>query len=94
MEIMEILFVLAVAGGMLLPPLLFKQFRLFFVFLVFFLIFGLMEWLSVAQTDMSISQHFWVLNSENPAGAWIVIIGMAIGWLALLYHLISRKRSR
>lgn len=86
MPIGEILFVLALLVGMLGTSAWAKQWRLFFVFLIFFVIFGLCEWLSVAQTDMSISQHFWDLSEVNPTAAWVVIGGMGVGWLALLWH--------
>ena len=83
----EIIFVILLAGGMLGTSALAKQWRLFFVFLIFFIIFGFCEWLSVAQTDMSISQHFWEFSDINPGMAWVVIGGMAVAWIALLVHL-------
>ena len=89
----EIIFVLLLAGGMLGTSAFFKQWRLFFVFLIFFVIFGLCEWLSVAQTGKSISQHFWAFDTKDPVGGWIVISGMAIAWIALLVHFkIYKKR--
>lgn len=92
MPIGEILFVLALLVGMLGTTAFFKQWRLFMVFAIFFVIFGLCEWLSVAQTGMSISQHFWKFDEGNPTGGWIVVGGMAIGWAALLIHFKMRKR--
>lgn len=89
----EILFVIALAGGFLIPTALFKQWRLFWVFAVFFIIFGIMEMLSVMQTGMSISQHFWKLDDANPTGGWIIVGGMAIGWIALLLHFKLRKKK-
>lgn len=93
MPIGEIFFVLALVLGMLGTSAWFKQWRLFFVFLIFFIIFGLCEWLSVAQTGKSISQHFWSFDSINPTGGWIVVGGMAIGWAALLIHFKLRKKE-
>jgi uncharacterized membrane protein len=86
MVIGELLFVIALVIGFLILPIIFKQWRLFFVFLAFFVCFGLMEWLSVTQTGLSISQHFWVFDTANPIGGWLMIIGMALAWLALLLH--------
>lgn len=92
MPIGELLFIIALVGGFLIPTAIFKQWRLFTVFMVFFAIFGLLEWLSIAQTGMSISQHFWNFDEGNPIGGWIVIGGMGIGWLALLLHFKLRKK--
>jgi len=89
----EILFIVALAGGFLVPTALFKQWRLFFVFLVFFVIFGLMEWLSVAQTGQTISQHFWNLDSVNPVAGWVIVGGMGIGFLSLLIHFKAHKKK-
>ena len=89
----EIIFVILLAGGFLVPTALFKQWRLFSVFAVFFAIFGLLEWLSIAQTGMSISQHFWKLDAVNPTAGWIIVGGMGIGWAALLVHFKWRKKK-
>ena len=89
----EILFVIFLAGGFLIPPLIFKQYRLFWVFAIFFACFGVCEMLSIMQTGMSISQHFWVFDKINPIGGWIVVGGMAIGWLALLWHFKGKKKE-
>lgn len=87
MPIGEIIFIVLLAGGLLIPSALAHQWWLFTVFLVFFGIFGFLEWLSMAKTGLSISQQFWKYSSEHPKGAWGVIIGMLVGWLALLSHL-------
>ncbi len=93
MNIVELLFVIALAGGFLIPTAIFKQWRLFWTFMVFFIIFGFMEWLSVAQTGKTISQHFWAFDTINPAGGWIIVGGMAVGWVALLLHFKLRKKK-
>ena len=92
MPLGELLFVLALVGGFLVPTALFKQWRLFWVFMIFFMIFGFCEWLSIAQTDMTISQHFWQFDAANPVGGWVIIGGMGIGWLALLIHFKWKKK--
>lgn len=89
---MEIIFVVLLAGGMLGTAAWAKQWRLFFVFLIFFVIFGLCEWLSVAQTGKSISQHFWAFDTANPTGGWIVVGGMGVAWAALLVHFKIHKK--
>ena len=89
----EIIFVILLVGGFLIPTALFKQWRLFFVFLIFFAIFGLCEWASIAQTGMSISQHFWAFDEENPFAGWVIIGGMGAGWIALLVHFKMHKKK-
>ena len=92
MGIGEIIFVACLVLGMLGTSAFFKQWRLFFVFLIFFVIFGLCEWLSVSQTGYSISQNFWHFDTINPVGGWVVIGGMAVAWVALLVHFKWHKK--
>ncbi len=92
MALGEIIFIVAMVGGFLVPTALFKQWRLFWVFMAFFVVFGLMEWLSVATSGMSISQHFWEFDTANPIGGWIVVGGMGIAWVALLIHFKCHKK--
>jgi hypothetical protein len=89
----QVLFVIALAGGFLIPTAIFKQWWLFRVFLIFFAIFGIVEWWAVSTTGQTVSQHFWNFDTANPAGGWIVIGGMGIGWLALLMHFKWRKKK-
>jgi len=89
----EIIFVVLLAGGFLIPAWIFKQKWLFRVFLVFFVVFGLIEWWAVTATDMSVSQHFWALKDNNRGGALAVLIGMAVGWTALLWHFWFHKKK-
>ncbi len=75
---------------LLLLPLPFvaiaKQWRLFWVFVTFYVCFGIQEWMSVAQTGSSISQHFWILDTANPLQGWMVVGSMALMWAGLLIH--------
>jgi hypothetical protein len=89
----QVLFIIALAGGFLIPTIIFKQWRLFWVFMIFFICFGLCEWLSVVQTGKTISQHFWYFDEGNPAGGWWIVGGMAVGWIALLLHFKLRKQK-
>ena len=82
----EIIFVVLLVGGLLGSASLTRRWFLFGTFLVFFVCFGLMEWWSVSATGMSISQDFWKYSETNKFGAWLVIGGMFVGWMALLYH--------
>lgn len=90
----EIIFVVLLAGGFLIPPIIFKQWWLFKVFAIFFVCFGLVEWWAVADTGMSVSQHFWEFSDVNPMGGWIIIGGMFAAWMALLWHFASKYLLR
>ena len=94
MDTGEIIFVSLLAGGFLIPTALYRQWWLFRTFLIFFAVFGLVEWWAVSSTDLSVSQHFWVLNNDNPAGAKVVLGGMILGWGALIFHLGAKKKRR
>jgi len=84
----ELIFVILLAAGFLIPSALFGQWWLFGVFMLFFVCFGIVELLAVKFTGETVSQKFWKLRDKNKGKAWIVVIGMLVGWLALLYHFI------
>lgn len=86
MSISEIIFVVLMVGGFLIPPAIFGQWWLFAVFAIFFCCFGVMEFLAVKTQRRSISQMFWELKKRNKKAAWIIVIGMQLAWLALLWH--------
>ena len=89
----DIAFFVVLFGAFLVPSAIFKQWRLFAVFAVFFVCFGLLEWLSIAQTGQSISQKFWDLDTVNPAAGWVIVGGMALGWVGLLIHFKLHKKK-
>lgn len=82
----EILFIIALVVGFLLPPAIFGQWWLFGVFLLFFCCFGLVEFIAVKKTGKTVSQHVWKLPKWK---RWIIVIGMQIAWFALLWHFIA-----
>lgn len=84
----EIIFVILLAAGFLIPPIIAQQWYLLLTFATFFMLFGLYEWLSVKNQDRTISQGMWELKNDSPVKFWLVISGMAIGWIALLHHFI------
>lgn len=86
MPLGELIFVLLLVGGFLIPAFIFKQKWLFLTFLVFFGCFGLIEFIAVKTTGQTVSQHFWALDSVNPTAGTIIVGGMALGWIALLVH--------
>jgi len=91
MNISEVVFCLLILLP-IIPMILFKQFRLMWVFVTFYLCFGLQEWLSVIQTGHSISQLFWAFNSAHPIQGWIIVISMGMMWAALLVHFKSKEK--
>jgi hypothetical protein len=64
-----------------------KRWFLFGTFLLFAVLFGLMELWSIKATGMSISQDFWKYTETHKTGGWLIIGGMFLGWMGLLYHL-------
>ena len=87
MDLAEILFIVALIGGMLVPSALVGQWWLFSVFCVFFVIFGIIEGIAVWKTKKTVSQHFWAYSKEHKLGAILVLAGMSIAWIALILHL-------
>ena len=89
----EIIFVALLAGGFLIPTALLKQWWLFGTFALFFVCFGIVELLAIHFSGHTVSQHFWALKDVNPVGAWVIVGGMLIGWLALLWHFMGKKKK-
>jgi len=92
MKLPEILFCIAMILPVI-PMAIFKQWRLFWVFMTFYICFGLQEWLSVAQTGASISQHFWIFDSSHPLQGRVIVTAMGVMWIALLVHFKIHKKK-
>ncbi len=86
----EIIFIIVLATGFLVPSAIFQQWWLFGTFLLFFTCFGIVEWLADKFTGKTVSQHFWALKKTNKKAAWTIAIAMMVGWLSLLWHLIGK----
>lgn len=86
----EILFVLVLVGGLLIPAFLAQQWWLFATFGMFFCVFGFVEWLAVKVSGKTVSQHFWAFSLINKKMAWAVLGCMLLAWLALLWHLAAK----
>lgn len=91
MNINEIIFCVAILLP-IIPMAIFKQWRLFWVFMTFYICFGLQEWLSVTQTGHSISQHFWIFDTQHPMQGWIIIVAMIVMWSALIFHFKKHRK--
>lgn len=92
---MEILFIVLLAGGMLLPGVVMglktKKWHLLYIFLAFFICFGLIEWLSTVQTGQTVSQQIWEYGETNPIAFWISIGAYIVAWAALMFHFMEKK---
>jgi len=86
----EIIFVILLVCGMLgsgiVVGLMGGGWFLLGVFAIFFLCFGIMEYLSVKKTGKSISQSFWDFGRKHPKMKWVVIAALTIAWLSLMAH--------
>ena len=91
---MEVIFIVLMLGGFMIPSMIFSMWWIFWVFLTFGIIFGSAEGICKAVTGMTVSQQFWHFSIINPHGAWIIIAGMFIAWMSLLVHLSSKLIGR
>jgi len=65
---------------------LFGQFWLGMTFSVFYVCFGLIEWIAKEMSGKTVSQHVWTL----PMGKrLVVIVAMVAGWSALILHFLK-----
>ena len=75
---------------MVLPMILagvFGVWPLFWVFLVFNLIFGVIEIISKTKTGKTVSQTFWKFHVEHKIKALVILASMILMWAALIIHL-------
>jgi len=83
----QVIFVLLMLGGFMIPAALFGMWWIFWVFMLFGICFGAMEGIAVWKTKKTVSQHFWEFAQKHPIKAKIILGGMLISWFALLAHL-------
>lgn len=72
--------------SLIVPAAIFGQYWLLAVFLIFGLIFGVVEAVANKFSGNTVSQHFWAFRRENKKGAAIIIVFMIIAWGCLIYH--------
>lgn len=98
MDIGELLFVIALAGGMLgsgiLVGLKTKRWHLMGVYVTFFACFGLWEWVAIKNTGDSISQTVGAFGVNHPLLFWIFIGMNIIAWGALMIHFMAMRKRR
>ena len=86
------LFILALLAPMIVAWFIRPRY-LFWVFVIFYSCFGIMELVSKLQTGISISGHFWAMDGVNPALGWIFIGGWFAMCAGLAIHFKMRKRK-
>ena len=92
---MEIIFIILLAGGMIGPGVYIgiktKRWHLLWVFLTFFVCFGLWEWHATVTTGLTVSQQVWEFGEGSPVAFWVVIGSLIISWLSLMFHFCIKK---
>ena len=61
------------------------QYWLGIVFVIFYIIFGVVEIVAKNVSGKTVSQHFWIVPIWK---AWLVVGSMIVGWTALIFHLL------
>jgi len=91
----EVIFVVLLVVGMLGPGIVMgiktKKWHLLYIFLAFFVCFGLIEWLATVQTGQTVSQQVWEYGETNPLAFWATIGALIVAWLALMFHFCVKK---
>lgn len=82
----DILFVIVMLAPMAAAGI-FKIWPLFWVLLIFNCIFGVIEVISKKVTGKTVSQYFWKFSKEHKVKAIVMLVLMALMWIALLVHL-------
>ena len=85
-SILEILFGIAMFALLLIPAVVYGQWLLFSVFLIFGIIFGGVEVYAKKKTGKTVSQHFWKFSEKNKIGAWIILGCMMLAWIFLIFN--------
>lgn len=88
---LEMLPIIGLFALLLGPSAWAGQWWLFSVFLVFGVIFGIIEVIAVKKTGDTVSQHFWTLKREDKKKALVIIGGMIIAWALLIIHFWCHK---
>lgn len=76
-----------------IPALIYKQFFLALTFLIFGIVFGLVEYAAHYYTGKTVSQQLWALIVEHGYKGYSIIGCMLLGWICLLLHLGMRFKK-
>ena len=85
-SVKELLFIMTMFLPMVLVGI-FGMWPLFFVFLIFNISFGVLEFLYAKNTGKTVSQHFWAYSKAHKIKAILILVSMLAMWIALIYHL-------
>lgn len=77
----------------IVPSVIYKEYFLALAFVVFGLVFGMVEFISHYYTQHTVSQHMWDLIKEHQYKGVIILVGMLLGWICLLLHLSIRFKK-
>lgn len=69
------------------PAVIHKQYFLALAFVIFGLVFGMIEYTAHYYTGKTVSQQLWDLIAEHSAKGYTIIGCMLLGWICLLIHL-------
>lgn len=83
---MTALFVLLMVLPMILTGV-FKLWALFWVFVTFNCIFGVIEIVSKKITGKTVSQSFWIFIDKNRVKGILILVSMVLMWATLIVHL-------
>lgn len=94
----EIIFVIALVGGMLgsgvLLGLKTKRWQFFWTIFCFFMCFGFWEWRATATgSGNTMSQDIGQFGISHPTLFWIMIGMLVVSWGALMVHFIAMRKK-
>lgn len=69
------------------PSIIYKQYFLTLSFIVYGVVFGLVEYAAHYYTGQTVSQHMWQLLVEHQRSGICILVCMLLGWICLLVHL-------
>jgi len=75
------------------PAIIYKQYFLALAFIIFGVVFGLVEYAADFYTGKTVSQHLWALILEHGYKGYTILGFMLLGWLCLLFHLGMRFKK-
>mgnify|MGYP007100119591 CR=1 FL=1 len=70
-----------------IPAIIYKQYFLALAFLIFGIVFGLVEFCAHYYTGRTVSQQMWDLIKVHNWKGYTIIGFMLLGWICLLLHL-------
>lgn len=69
------------------PAIIYKEYFLALTFVIFGIVFGLVEFSAHYYTGKTVSQQIWALIVDHKYKGIIILVSMLLGWICLLLHL-------